>query len=194
MGFFSGGKSTATSDAYSGLRGTNYFQPLASQLPGGFDFGLNYAKGQLGDTNPLQIGDNGLTNPQLGAFKTLSDQLFSNNSGQYASRGILSPESTSAISGSVLSQLGPQLMQQVFQNQLANQQIKADRFAALKGILDSGTGMLGSESHSTATSTGGNLLGGALAGAIGKWASPDWMVSLVNGAQSGGNAGSKAFF
>lgn len=51
MGFFSGGKST--SESFSGLRGTDQFAPLASQLGSGFQFGMDVARQRVGDVNPL---------------------------------------------------------------------------------------------------------------------------------------------
>ncbi len=191
MGFFSGGSSTSTYDAYSGLRGIlskNDLNTFASSVPADYNFGMNFAKTRLQDTNPFQLDASGLTAPQLSAFKTLSDQLFSNNSGRYASRGFLSPENAGAVSGDVLSQLAPQLMGQVFQNQLANEQVKADRFAQLKGLLDSSQGFLGGESHSTSTTKGANMLGQALAGSIG-----DLTTAFGKGIMSGGMGGFKFF-
>lgn len=191
MGFFSGGSSTSTSNAYSGLRGIlskNDLNTFASSVPTDYNFGMNFAKTRLQDTNPFQLDANGLTAPQLSAFKTLSDQLFSNNSGRYAARGFLSPESAGAVSGDALTQLAPQLMGQVFQNQLANEQTKADRFAQLKSLLDSSQGFLGGESHSTSTSKGGNMLGQALAGSIG-----DLTTAFGKGIMSGGAGGFKFF-
>lgn len=191
MGFFSGGSSTSKSDAYSGLRGilsNTELKPFASSVPVDYNFGMNFAKTRLNEANPFQLDASGLTAPQLSAFKTLSDQLFSNNSGRYASRGLLSPENAGAVSGDVLTQLAPQLMGQVFQNQLANEQAKADRFAQLKGLLDSSQGFLGGESHSTSTTKGANLLGSALAGSIG-----DLTTAFGKGIMSGGAGGFKFF-
>ncbi len=192
MGFFSGGQTTSTSDSYSGLRGTKYLRPVASELPGGFQFGMNYAKTALGDTNPFQLQENGLTAPQMSAFKTLSDQLFSNNSARYASRGILSPESAGAISGDALTQMTPQLMAQVFQNQVASEQAKSDRFSRLKALLDSGTGLLGQENHSTSTTKGPNLLGGAIAQGIGSWTDLNSYANLARSLTGGGGGGGNA--
>lgn len=191
MGFFSGGSSTSTSDAYSGLRGIlpkKTLSTFASSVPTDYNFGMNFAKNRLQDTNPFQLDSNGLTTPQLSAFKTLSDQLFSNNSGRYASRGLLSPENAGAISGDALTQLAPQLMGQVFQNQLANEQAKVDRFAQLKGLLDSSQGFLGGEHHATSTTKGANLLGSALAGSIG-----DLATAFGKSALSGSMGGFKFF-
>lgn len=191
MGFFSGGKSTSTAESFSGLRGIQGGKPLrevVSGIPTAFNFGLDYSKNLLNDTNPYQLQDNGLTAPQLSAFRTLGDQLFSNESGRYASRGLLSPENAGAISGSALTQLAPQLLGQVFANQQANQQAKTDRFAMLKSLLDTGTGLLGQQSKATSTTTGPNMLGSALAGSIG-----NLVTSAGNQLMSGGAGSFKIF-
>lgn len=183
MGFFSGGSTTSTSDSYSGLRGTKFFKPLAQQLGSGFDFGINLAKQRAGETNPLGLNAQGLTDAQSTAFNTLGRNLFSDVSSNFAGRGMLSPENVSGVIGSSLTQAAPQLLQQIFQNQMGQQSVLSDRFGALSNLLNTGTGLAGSESHSTSTTKGPNLLGGALAGAIGKWASPDWMVETFKATQ-----------
>lgn len=196
MGLFSGGKSWSTSDSYSGLRGTDYFKPHAKGIADDYRFGADSIKSRVTDFNPLGLTGNGLTTAQNSAFKTLGEQLFSNVSGSYAGRGLLSPENVSGVIGSSLTQAAPTLMDQVYKNQMGNESIMSDRFTQLLNVLNAGTGLAGTESHSASNTSQGNMLGGALAGAIGKWASPDWMVSLVNGSGSGsgGSTGMKAFF
>ena len=191
MGFFSGGGTTSTSESYSGLRGTDQFKPLTKQLGSGFQFGMDTARQRVGELNPLGLGANGLTDAQNTAFNTLGKNLFSNVSGSYANRGFLSPESVSGVIGSSLTQAAPQLMGQIFQNQMGQQSVLSDRFGALRGLLDTGTGLAGSQTKSTSQTKGGNLLGGAIAGSIGKWASPDWMVDLVGGMSGGGGGGGR---
>lgn len=186
MGFFSGGGTTSTSESYSGLRGTDQFKPLAQRLGSGFQFGMDTAQQRVGDVNPLGLGANGLTDAQNAAFNTLGKNLFSNVSGSYANRGFLSPESVSGVIGSSLTQAAPQLMNQIYQNQMGQQSVLSDRFSALRGLLDTGTGLAGSETKSQSRTTSGNMLGGALAGAIGKWASPDWIVNLAGSASPSG--------
>lgn len=186
MGFFSGGSTTSTSDSYSGLRGTKLFKPLTKQLGSGFDFGMGVAKNRVNDMNPLGLNASGLTDAQSSAFNTLGKNLFSDVSSNFASRGMLSPENVSGVIGSSLTQAAPQLLQQIFNNQMGQQSVLSDRFGALSNLLNTGTGLAGSESHSTSTTKGPNLLGGALAGAIGKWASPDWMVETFKASKPGG--------
>lgn len=186
MGFFSGGSTTSTSDSYSGLRGTKHFNTLAGRLAGGFGSGLQIAQDRVNDTNPFQLNAQGLTGAQSAAFNTLGKNLFSDVSSNFAGRGMLSPENVSGVIGSSLTQAAPQLLQQIFQNQMGNQSVMSDRFSALSNLLNTGTGLAGSESHSTSTTKGPNLLGGALAGAIGKWASPDWMVETFKASKPGG--------
>lgn len=188
MGFFSGGGTTSTSESYSGLRGTDQFKPLSERLGSGFQFGMDTAQNRVNDANPLGLGANGLTDAQNLAFNTLGKNLFSNVSGSFANRGFLSPESVSGVIGSSLTQAAPQLMGQVFQNQMGNQSVLSDRFSALRGLLDTGTGLAGSQTKSHSQTKGGDMLGSAMAGAIGKWASPDWMVNAM-GAMSGGGGG-----
>lgn len=188
MGFFSGGGTTSTSESYTGLRGTDQFKPLSERLGSGFQFGMDTAQQRVGELNPLGLGANGLTDAQNLAFNTLGKNLFSNVSGSYANRGFLSPESVSGVIGSSLTQAAPQLMGQVFQNQMGNQSVMSDRFSALRGLLDTGTGLAGSQTKSHSQTKGGDMLGSAMAGAIGKWASPDWMVNAL-GAMSGGGGG-----
>jgi hypothetical protein len=181
MGFFSGGGTTSTSESYSGLRGTDQFKPLAERLGSGFNFGIDTAQNRVGNENPLGLGANGLTDAQMNAFNTLGKNLFSGVSSNFAGRGFLSPDNVTGVLGSSLTQAAPQLMQQVFQNQMGNQSVMSDRFSALRGLLDTGTGLAGQ-------TKGGDMLGQAMAGAIGKWASPDWMVDTL-GAMSGGGGG-----
>jgi hypothetical protein len=138
-----------------------------------------------------------MTDAQMKAFNTLGQNLFSNVSSNFAGRGFMSPDNVTGVLGSSLTQAAPQLMQQVFQNQMGNQSVMSDRFGALRGLLDTGTGLAGSQTKSHSQTKAGDMLGSAMAGAIGKWASPDWMVSLVNGSGSGGGGGSsgmKALF
>lgn len=177
MGFFSGGSTTSTSDSYSGLRGTKQFKPLINQIGSGFQTGMDFAKGRLADTNPFGLGANGLTGAQMDAFNTLGKNLFSGVSSNYASRGFLSPENISGVVGSSLTQAAPQLLQQVFQNQVANESAMTDRFGALKSLLDTGTGLAGNETHSTSVTKGPNLLGQAVSG----WANPAQLGSFMSG-------------
>lgn len=197
MGFFSGGGTTSTSESYTGLRGTDQFKPLSERLGSGFTFGMDTAQRRVGDENPLGLGTNGLTGAQMDAFNTLGKNLFSGVSSNFAGRGFLSPDNVTGVLGSSLTQAAPQLMNQVFQNQMGNQSVMSDRFGALRGLLDTGTGLAGSQTKTHSQTKGGDMLGSALAGSIGKWASPDWMVNLVNGSGStggGGSSGMKALF
>lgn len=150
MGFFSGGSSTQQSDSYSGLRGTGQFGNAASDTGTGYTFGLNTIKSRVGDMNPLGLNANGLTTAQNNAFATLGKQMFGNVSGSYAGRGFLSPDNINGVVGSALQQVAPQLMGQIYQNQMGNQSVMSDRFGALNNLLSTGSGLLGSESHSTA--------------------------------------------
>jgi len=181
MGFFSGGSSTQTSDSYSGLRNTKQFGRVMGDTGYGYDFGINKIRDRINDNNPLGLMANGLTGAQNNAFATLGKQMFGDVSGSYAGRGFLSPDNVSGVIGSSLQQAAPQLMGQVFQNQMGNQSIMSDRFGALNNLLSTGSGLLGSENHSFMRQQGPNMLGSAVAGAIGKWASPDWMVDLITG-------------
>lgn len=136
-----------------------------------------------------------MTEAQTRAFDTLGKNLFSGVSSNYAGRGFVSPESITGVLGSSMTQAAPQLMGQVFQNQMGQQSILSDRFNALRSLLDTGTGLAGTQTKSVTTSP--NLLGGAVAGAIGKWASPDWMVDLIGGSgktEGGGAKGAAALF
>lgn len=178
MGFFSGGSTTSTTDSFSGLRGTKQFKPLIGQIGSGFETGMNFAKGRLQDTNPFQLNaSTGLTAPQMAAFNTLGQNLFSNVSSNYAGRGFLSPENIGGVVGSSLQQAAPQLLGQVFQNQVANESAVQDRFGALRGLLDTGTGLAGSETHSTSRTTSPNLLGQAVSG----WANPAQLGQFMSG-------------
>lgn len=178
MGFFSGGSTTSTSDSFSGLRGTKQFKPFAGELAGGFTTGLNFAKGRLQDTNPFQLNTStGLTAPQQAAFNTLGQNLFSDISSNFAGRGFLSPDNVSGVIGSSLTQAAPQLLHQVFQNQVANESAVSDRFGALRSLLDTGTGLAGSETHSTSVTKGPNLLGQAVSG----WANPAQLGQFMSG-------------
>ena len=190
MGFFSGGGTTSTSESYTGLRGTDQFKPLSERLGSGFTFGMDTAQRRVGDENPLGLGANGLTGAQMDAFNTLGKNLFSGVSSNFAGRGFLSPDNVTGVLGSSLTQAAPQLMNQVFQNQMGNQSVMSDRFSALRGLLDTGTGLAGSQTKSHSQTKGGDMLGSAIAGSIGKWASPDWMVNLA-GAMSGGGGGGR---
>lgn len=189
MGFFSGGGTTSTSESYSGLRGTDQFKPLSERLGSGFTFGMNTAQDRVNDANPLGLESNGLTRAQMDAFNTLGKNLFSGVSSNFAGRGFLSPDNVTGVLGSSLTQAAPQLMNQVFQNQMGNQSVMSDRFSALRALLDTGTGLAGSQTKIHSQTKGGDLLGGAMAGAIGKWASPDWMVDLVGNLNKGGGGG-----
>lgn len=182
MGFFSGGKTT--SESYSGLRGTDQFAPLTRQLGSGFQFGMDTARQRVSDLNPLGLNASGLTDAQMNAFNTLGKNLFSGVSSNYAGRGFVSPDNITGVLGSSMTQAAPQLIDQVFKNQMGQQSVLSDRFGALRGLLDTGTGLAGSESRSV--TKGPNMLGGALAGAIGKWASPDWMVDTLKAVSPGG--------
>lgn len=187
MGFFSGGSTTSTSDSYSGLRGTKQFRPLTTQLGSGFATGMDFAKNRLQDTNPFGLDrTTGLTAPQMAGFNTLTNNLFSKFSGSGAARGFLSPENIGAIGGSALTQAAPQLLQQIFNNQVATEGAVGDRFAALRGLLDTGTGLAGSETHSTSTTKGPNLLGGAIAQGIGSFTNLNSYANLLQAANSGG--------
>jgi hypothetical protein len=186
MGFFSGGKTTSESQSFSGLRGTDQFKPLSRQLGSGFQFGMDTARQRVGDMNPLGLNASGLTDAQMNAFNTLGKNLFSGVSSNFAGRGFVSPDNITGVLGSSMTQAAPQLMDQVFKNQMGQQSVLSDRFGALRGLLDTGTGLAGQESRSTSTTTSGNMLGGALAGAIGKWASPDWMVNAFKASKPGG--------
>lgn len=190
MGFFSGGGTTSTSESFTGLRGTDQFKPLSERLGSGFTFGMDTAQNRVNDANPLGLGMNGLTDAQMSAFNTLGKNLFSGVSSNFAGRGFLSPDNVTGVVGSSLTQAAPQLMNQVFQNQMGNQSVMSDRFAALRGLLDTGTGLAGSQTKSHSQTKGGDMLGSAMAGAIGKWASPDWMVNAA-GAMSGGGGGGR---
>jgi len=189
MGFFSGGSTTSTSDSYSGLRGTGQFKGLTKGLGSGFQTGLDFATNRLQDTNPFGLDrSTGLTAPQMAGFNKLASNLFSQFSGSGAARGMLSPENVGAIGGSALTQAAPQLLQQIFQNQVATEGAVGDRFGALRGLLDTGTGLAGSETHSTSTTKGPNLLGQAVSG----WASPQGWGSFLSGVGSITNSGGGA--
>lgn len=184
MGFFSGGKTT--SESFSGLRGTDQFKPLTGQLGSGFQFGMDTARQRVSDMNPLGLNDSGLTDAQMNAFNTLGKNLFSGVSSNFAGRGFLSPDNVTGVLGSSLTQAAPQLMNQVFQNQMGNQSVMSDRFGALRGLLDTGTGLAGQQTKTHSQTKGPDLLGQAMAGAIGKWASPDWMIDAAKAASSAG--------
>lgn len=165
MGFFSGGGTTSTSESFSGLRGTRFARPLFKDISSGFSTGIDFAKGRLSDTNPFGLDrSTGLTAPQMAGFNTLANTLFSQFSGSGAARGMLSPENVGAIGGSALTQAAPQLLGQIFQNQLASEQAVGDRFGALRALLDTGTGLAGQQSKSTSVTKGPNLLGQAVSG------------------------------
>ncbi|MGL5935271.1 MAG: hypothetical protein ACRCZI_06570 [Cetobacterium sp.] len=186
MGFFSGGKST--SESYTGLRGTDQFSPLTSQLGSGFKFGMDTAKDRIGDLNPLGLNASGLTDAQMNAFNTMGKNLFSGVSSNYANRGFVSPESITGVLGSSMTQAAPQLMDQVFKNQMGQQSVLSDRFSALRGLLDSGSGMLGS--YNKSETKGPNMLGQAVSG----WASPQGWGSFLGGIgsiTSGGGGGGR---
>jgi len=190
MGLFSGGTSQSTSTSYSGLRGTKEFTPLAEQLGEGYKFGIDTAKQRVGEMNPLGLNASGLTDSQMSAFNTLGKNLFSGMSSNYAGRGFLNPENVSGVLGSSLAQAAPQLMDQIYKNQMGQQQVLSDRFGTLRGLLDTGTGLAGSQSSSTSYQKGANQLGGAVAG----WASPSGWGSLLQGVGSvtGGGGGAAA--
>jgi hypothetical protein len=177
MGFFSGGGTTSTSESFSGLRGTDQFKPLSERLGSGFKFGIDTAQNRVNDTNPLGLGANGLTDAQMDAFNTLGKNLFSGVSSNFAGRGFLSPDNITGVLGSSLTQAAPQLLGQVFQNQIGNQSILSDRFAALRGLLDTGTGLAGSQTKSHSQTKGPDLLGQAVSG----FASPTGLGNLFTG-------------
>jgi len=186
MGFFSGGKTTSQTDSFSGLRGTTQFKPFAERLSSGFNTGLDFATNRLKNTNPFQLNTStGLTAPQQNAFNVLGQNLFSNVSSNFANRGFVSPEATSGVIGSSLTQAAPQLLQQIFQNQVATEGAVGDRFAALRGLLDTGTGLAGSESHTTSVTKGPNLLGQAVSG----FANPAQLGALFQGIGSMAGSG-----
>ena len=188
MGFFSGGSTTSTSDSYSGLRGTREFKPLIGGLGSGFQTGLDFATGRLQDTNPFGLDrSTGLTAPQMAGFDKLAANLFSQFSGSGAARGMLSPENVGAIGGSALTQAAPQLLQQIFQNQVATEGAVGGRFGALNALLNTGTGLAGSETHSTSVTKGPNLLGQAVSG----WANPAQLGNFFQGVGALGKPGGK---
>lgn len=185
MGFFSGGGTTSTSESFSGLRGTKQFTPLATQLGTGFKTGLDFTTNRLKDTNPFGLGANGLTAAQTTGFNKLADNLFSQFSGSGAARGMLSPENVGAIGGSALTQAAPQLLQQILQNQVASEGAVQDRFGALRGLLDTGTGLAGQQSKSHSQTKGPNILAQAVAG----WVNPAQLGSFLQGVSSVASAG-----
>jgi len=186
MGFFSGGSTTSTSDSYSGLRGTGQFKNLTKGLGSGFQTGMDFATNRLQNTNPFNLDSStGLTAPQMAGFNKLAENLFSQFSGSGAARGMLSPENVGAIGGSALTQAAPQLLQQIFQNQAATEGAVGDRFAALRGLLDTGTGLAGSQTHATSTTKGPNLLGQAVSG----WANPAQLGSFIKSVGEGAGGG-----
>ncbi|MGL5936020.1 MAG: hypothetical protein ACRCZI_10435 [Cetobacterium sp.] len=128
-----------------------------------------------------------MTDAQMKAFDTLGKNIFSGVSSNYAGRGFMSPDNITGVLGSSLTQAAPSLMDQVFKNQMGNQSVMSDRFAALSNLLNTGTGLAGSENHSTSITKGPNLL----AGAVAKWASPDWIAQLGSAALSGGGGGGR---
>jgi len=186
MGLFSGGQSRSTSESFSGLRGTGYFNPTVKSTGSGYTFGLDLAKQRAGETNPFQLNASGLTAAQQNAFNTLGQQMFGNVSSNYASRGFLSPENVSGVVGSSLQQVAPQLMGQVFQNQMGQQQVLSDRFGQLREMLNTGTGLLGTQSKTESTQRGPNMLGSALAEGIGSWTNLNSYANMVKAANPGG--------
>ncbi len=179
MGLFSGGQSRSTSESWSGLRGTGYFNPAAKAAGQGYTFGMDLAKQRAQETNPFQLNAQGLTGAQQNAFNTLGQQMFGNVSSNYAGRGFLSPENVSGVIGSSLQQVAPQLMDQIFKNQMGTQSVLSDRFGALRGMLDTGTGLLGQHTKQESTQREGNMFGAALAKGLASWTDLNAYANMV---------------
>ena len=158
MGFFSGGSTISKNDSYSGLRTGDAnlnggFVNLLKRTPQDFNFAVDALKARTQDTNPFQLNSQGFTAPQMEGVNQFGKNLFNSVSSNYAGRGFLAPDNVAGVIGSAVTQASPTLMQQIYQNQAANQDAQSTRFGQLNQALAMYSGLLGGEDHSFAKQT-----------------------------------------
>lgn len=177
MGFFSGGKSTSTSDSFSGLRGYDMsgYNALMGRTPGDVNFLTNRLQDRVGNSNPLGLNSQGFTPEQMQGVNVFGQNLFNNVSGNYASRGFTSPENINGVIGSAVTQATPQLMSMIGTNQMNNQQLVGNRFDQLQNAMNLYPQLLGGQTHQTSTTTApglGYTFGSSVANGLGNFFNP----------------------
>lgn len=173
MGFFSGGKQTSETNTYSGLRHPNLwneFSDTAKGVANDYSFlsnaGRNYFNSPMPTLNPQ-----GFYDQQMEGVNQFGKQMFGNVSGDYASRGFLTPDNIGGVIGSAVTAASPQLMSQIASNIQQQEAMKTNRFSPLLSVLGAAPGLLGNEGHTTATYTApgiGYTFGSGVASSLGE--------------------------
>lgn len=159
---FNFGQSKQTSDSYSGLRGTPFFNQFAGNFAnvGGAlaNRTLGYAKSpvntfqgqtgeQLTNTNPMT----GLPMSFNTTLNTVGNQMFANASAGGAMRGQVTPESTTGVVGSSLTNMGQFLAPYIvdWQKYMLQfpEEMKKSRLGMYQNTLSAMTPGVGGEAH-----------------------------------------------
>jgi hypothetical protein len=173
MGFFSGGKTTSTSDSYSGFSRPQLYDQLTSTgkaAGGDYSFLSNAGRDYFNSPMPT-LNPNGFFDAQTAGVNELARQMFGNVSGDYASRGLLTPDNLGGVVGSAVTAAAPNLMSLIASNIQQQEAMKANRFQPLLNTLSTAPSLLGQENHSTYTQTApgiGYTFGSNLASSLGQ--------------------------
>ncbi len=171
-GSFGFNKSDQESQAYSGLRGTPYFDPIAgdvsktSRLLGNtareyaaspFGFFQGQSGAQLSNTNPAT----GLPMSFNTALLGITNDLYSRASAGGAMRGQVTPESTGGVVGSAIQNIGQFLTPYIMDWQKyvtgLPETIKNSRLGFLQNTIGATSPLIGSQSNYTGNAFGFNV-------------------------------------
>lgn len=172
-GAFGYQESKQDSQSYSGLRGTQYFDPLANDVSQSSRLLGNLARGyatspfgyfQGKSTNDLvPTGRFGLPTEVEGALGGLGQDMFSKTSAGGALRGQVDQQNTPGIIGSALQDIGQFLTPYIldFKKYITSlpDQLMNSRLGFLQNTIGAQGPLVGSQSQYTGNSFGFNLAG-----------------------------------
>ena len=161
------GGSSGSSEARSsvGLRGTQYEGEAASQAVGQGRYLSNLTNQFMESPQAMfQFGRSMLPEGRYGVglyadkgVESLFDYAFAGKSGEAASRGMLAPENRSAIVGSTMQNIMPQLIPFMQQAQMAQFMAPQNLIQAAKTSADYWNRALGAQSDASSSNFGFNF-------------------------------------
>lgn len=161
-------QSESEAKSRTGLRGTAYEGEAASQAAGqGRHLSTLTDKFMESPQSMYQFGRNMLPEGKYGvgqyadrASEQMMDYALDNSSADYGSRGFVSPENRTAIAGSAMQNVLPQLIPQMQQMQMAQFMAPQNLMQAAKTSADYWNRALGAQSDASSSSFGFQVAGG----------------------------------
>ena len=142
----------STSSQYTGLLKED--KPAISQLISrGLQFGEPLVTSRFANPVPTPNAM-GFLPEQMGGVNQLLNQIISQVSGNYASRGMLNPGHSEAVAGSALTNALPMLLPLITQNVQYRETAESERLSDFARFIAAATGALGGAGESQSSTTG----------------------------------------